>query len=106
MTDLTQYKIRDQRQPYANNHQWVYKFPNRYGASVVQGPYTYGGPQGLYELAVLEFKSDDPNKDDGDITYDTPITDDVIGHLSLSEVEELLQRIYDLPAPTNTQGDN
>jgi len=30
-----------------------YKFPNGYGASVVRGPYTYGGPEGLFELAVF-----------------------------------------------------
>lgn len=28
------------------------KFDNGYGASVVKGPHTYGGDQGLYELAV------------------------------------------------------
>ena len=27
--------------------QWVYRFPNGYGASVIRGPWSYGGPEGL-----------------------------------------------------------
>jgi hypothetical protein len=34
---------------------------------------------------------------DYSLTYDTPITDDVIGHLSQLEVDELLNRIEALP---------
>ena len=59
-------------------------FPNGYGASIVRGPHTYGGPAGLWELAVL--KGDD-------LTYDTPITTDVEGHLTEGDVEGLLTRI-------------
>lgn len=59
-------------------------FPNGYGASVIRGPYTYGGPEGLYELAVLQ---------DGKLCYSTPITEDVIGHLTEAQVMELLQQI-------------
>jgi len=75
------------------NRQWIYRFGNGYGASVVQGPYTYGGPMGLYELAVLVFDGDDH-----ELTYDTPVTDDVEGHLPLGEVADLLVRIAALPA--------
>lgn len=64
--------------------QWVWKFANGYGASVIQNQYSYGGSAGQFELAVLH---------NGDLTYDTPITDDVIGHLDWSEVEELVDRI-------------
>lgn len=60
-------------------------FPNGYGASVVRGPYTYGGPEGLYELAVLD--------QDGELTYDTHITDDVVGHLTEEGVLDLLHQI-------------
>jgi hypothetical protein len=63
-------------------------FPNGYGASIVQGPYSYGNEFGLYELAVLK---------DGVLCYDTPITSDVIGHLSPDAVTELLQQIERLP---------
>lgn len=61
------------------HRQWLYRFPNGYGASVVMGTYTYGGPDGLFELAVIRFES--PDSDKWDIDYGTPVTDDVIGWL-------------------------
>jgi hypothetical protein len=64
------------------------KFDNGYGASVVQGPHTYGGEDGLYELAVLD--------NNGDLTYDTPITSDVEGYLSETQVTDLLTKIQQL----------
>mgnify|MGYP003351550110 FL=1 len=71
--------------------QVVLKFPNNYGASLVQGPYTYGGKEGLYEIAVLSF-----DNETWQICYDTPITDDVIGYLTEKEVMDTLQQIFDL----------
>ena len=35
--------------------QKLYKFANGYGASVVKGEHTYGGDEGLWELAVIRF---------------------------------------------------
>ena len=63
-------------------------FDNGYGATVVQGPHTYGGADGLYELAVV-------GKDD-EICYDTPITGDVEGYLSEAQVTDLLIKIQQL----------
>lgn len=66
-----------------------FRFPNGYQASVVRGPATYGGRQGLWELAVM---------DGGDrLLYDTPITDDVVGWLAVEQVVDLLRRIEALP---------
>ena len=62
-------------------------FDNGYGASVVKSPYTYGGDKGLYELAVFK---------DGDICYDTPITDDVIGYLRPEDVTDVMAKIQQL----------
>lgn len=72
-----------------NSVQRKYKFPNGYGASVVKGEYTYGGNEGLWELAILD--------EGGHIDYSTPITDDVIGYLTENEVNELLNKIELLP---------
>lgn len=69
-------------------------FPNGYGASVVQGPASYGGPEGLYELAVLQGTS----RQDMALTYDTPITDDVLGRLTPEMVTEHLHQIEALDA--------
>lgn len=63
-------------------------FPNGYGASVIRTSFSYGREGGLYELAVLR------GNDDGyELAYDTPITDDVIGHLSTDSVSAILARI-------------
>jgi len=63
-------------------------FENGYGASVIRTEQSYGGSRGLYELAVLD--------NDGKLTYDTPITGDVLGFLSPKEVTNYLIQIQDL----------
>ena len=67
---------------------YVYQFENGYGASVVSHDGSYGGKQGLYEIAVLDSK--------GDLCYDTPITDDVVGYAGVTTVYETLDRIKSL----------
>jgi hypothetical protein len=37
------------------------------------------------------------DKKDAEITYDTPITDDVIGHLTETEVTDIMKQIQELP---------
>ena len=64
-------------------------FDNGYGVSVVRGPHSYGGQKGLYELAVLD--------SDGFITYETPITSDVIGFLKPEDVTKYMIQIQQLP---------
>ena len=70
----------------------VFKFPNNYGASVVQNDYSYGGKKGLWEIAVIYFI----DVDQWDIDYSTPITSDVLGYLTDEEVCETLERIKNL----------
>ena len=77
---------------YDNGVQHVYKFPNKFGASVIKTDYSYGGTKGLWELAVLDISIDNS----GEITYHTPITQDVIGHLAWKNVESILQEIKEL----------
>lgn len=72
--------------------QRVYRFPNGYGASVINHSFSYGNHLGLYELAVLKFNNDD----NFEICYDTNITDDVIGYLDEDKVQYFLKRIEDL----------
>jgi hypothetical protein len=68
-------------------------FDNGYGASVICNSMSYGGPEGLYELAVLNHN--------GHIIYDTPITNDVLGWLSPNQVSETMLKIQSLPKKEN-----
>lgn len=72
---------------YHNSEQWEFKFDNGYGASVITVSTVYCNEAQPYELAVLE---------QGELCYDTPIADDVIGYLTSDEVYDLLDRIEQL----------
>jgi hypothetical protein len=57
-------------------------FDNGFGVSVVQSPYSYGGPKGLYELAVFK---------DGNIHYDNSVAGgDVVGYLREEDVTDAM----------------
>lgn len=64
------------------------QFDNGYGVSVVSCTYSYGGKYGLYELAVLD--------KNGDLTYETPITSDVLGYLEPEQVTEIMEKVQSL----------
>ena len=83
-----------------NGTQRVFRFPNGRGASVVRHDYSYGSQEGLWELAVIEWDGKGDTAVNWEIDYDTPITDDVLGHLSLAQVNELLEEIMALPELT------
>ena len=63
-------------------------FENGYGVSVISHTYSYGGKEGLYEVAVLG--------KDGGLTYDTPVTNDVIGYLEPVEVTDIMKQVQEL----------
>lgn len=66
-----------------------YHFKNGYGASVVHNPYSYG-----LELAVLKHNNE---TEEWNLTYDTDITDDVVGYINgKEELEKLLANISQL----------
>lgn len=61
-------------------------FENGFGASVIRHKYSYGGKDGLYELAVLDT--------DGEIHYDNAVAEgDVHGYLNEEGVTNLLAHI-------------
>lgn len=68
---------------------WLkYDFDNGYTASVIRSDRSYGGLDGLWELAVLK----------GDkLCYDTPVTGDVLGYLTPPEVLFHLNQVKELP---------
>lgn len=72
---------------------YIYRFPNGFGASVIRHEGSYGFEEGLYELGVTEWFSDA----DWHLTYDTEITNDVLGYLTEEEVLQVLMCIKELP---------
>ena len=63
-------------------------FPNGYGVSVVTGSHAYSSEGRPYEVAIF---------DGNGLTYDTPITDDVIGHQTAEDVTDIMRRVQELP---------
>lgn len=64
-------------------------FDNGYSASIIQGKNTQSDAD-TYEVAVLD--------EDGHITYDTPVTSDVLGYQDKEEVMQTLGSISSLPS--------
>ena len=77
------YEIRPANFYHTECQRWLFSTHHGLEVSVVRGSTTYGGSQGLFELAILE---------DGRCCYTTPITSDVLGYLSEAEVLDILER--------------
>ena len=68
-------------------------FDNGFGASIVRFEGSYGYRRKLWEVAVLI-----GNEEKYDLCYDTEITDDVIGELTVGEVIKIANNISKLEA--------
>lgn len=79
------------RKPLFDGVQYLFRFPNNYGASIVKHLGSYGSSRDLWELAVIYFDGDE-----WDLAYDTEITGNVEGYLTDQDVIELLRRIQAL----------
>lgn len=86
MTHMAQKVVR----PCMNGIQTIYRFNNGYGASIVQHSFSYGT-----EMAIVRFYGSD--MDDFHISYDSGITDDVLGYLSPADIDHYLDLIERLP---------
>ena len=69
-------------------------FDNHYGVSIIKTPYSYGGKEGLYELAILVMK---PGDKYSELCYDTPITNDVMGYLTPEDITDIMKQVSELP---------
>lgn len=90
--------------------QRIYRFPNGFGASLVQIcrvstdkdegiPYTGVHPitdEFLWEVGIVQFNSADDL--DFTLTSETPIASEVIRYVTDSRAESILQKIKDLPS--------
>jgi hypothetical protein len=77
--------------PIGSGVQAIQFFPNGYGVSVVRFPGSYGYEHDLYEVAILKGTSENWS-----ITYDTPITSDVLGHRDERDVEIIMEEVETL----------
>lgn len=66
-------------------------FPNGYGVSVIQTMFSRTRDDSEFELAVLKGSSTN-----WCLTYDTPITDDVLGYLSAAQITHTMSQIQKL----------
>jgi len=89
---MDEFKVIDRVHPAGmGGTQKVYKFPNEYGASVIQFCGSYGYDDGKWELGVVKWDGGGYK-----LTYETPITDDVLGYLTWEDVEKHLAEIKSL----------
>lgn len=82
--------------PYSSGIMAREIFDNGYGVSVVRTENSYGGSEGLFEVAVVNAS--------GGLNYNTPITDDVIGELTEEEVSDVMRRVQELPGKPEEDG--
>lgn len=69
-------------------HKRVY-FENGWGVSVVSHRHSYGGKEGLFEVAVIDH--------DNNLRYDSGVTEDVIGWLDFADVCNIMVEVKELP---------
>jgi hypothetical protein len=67
-------------------------YQNGYGISIISNEFSYGGRDGLFEIAVLI-----GDEDNYELCYTTHIASDVIGYLSPEEVNGIIEEIKKLP---------
>jgi hypothetical protein len=77
--------------PVTSAEQALQFFPNGYGVSVVRFPGSYGYEEGLYEVAILK-----GTEESFELCYDTPITDDVLGHRDQTDIENIMEEVQAL----------
>jgi hypothetical protein len=68
--------------------QLIFRFDNNFGLSVVCHSFSYGRHDNKFEIAVIKFDSDNS----WDITYDTPLTGDVLGDQSKEDVFDIIEK--------------
>jgi hypothetical protein len=78
-----------------NGFSRIIQFENGYGFSIISNRFSYGGSQGLFEVALL--------CENGAIMYDKSIGfGDVVGHLDFDDVALLIKAVSALPPRDKT----
>lgn len=78
-----------------NGFSRIIQFENGYGFSIISHKFSYGGSEGLFEIALLD--------ENGVIMYDKSIGfGDVVGHLDFEDVSALIKAVRALPPRDKT----
>ena len=91
-------QFREFRTDEYKKRQAIYFFENGYGISIINiknrnGAFlSYTNTKTEYEIAVLQKRENGSSS----ITYETPITDNVIGYLKIEEVYKIMEEIEKL----------
>tara|TARA_R100000734_G_C3319146_1_gene114408 strand:- start:7907 stop:8227 length:321 start_codon:yes stop_codon:yes gene_type:complete len=80
-------------------------FSNHRGVSIISTEFSYGGREGLYEVAVIAWWEDKKGNKNWAIDYSTEITNDVIGNLTMEDVEKISKRVEKLSSRDNEEPD-
>lgn len=72
---------------YYGGDQWLFKFSNGYGASVIRHRGSYGFDQGLFEVGLIEW-----NNDEFELIYNDDFVD-VRGYQSNADINAVLTLI-------------
>lgn len=67
--------------------QAIMHFENGYGISVLKGDIFYSNGTDTYEVDILH---------NGELCYDTPITNDVIRYVTSEQITDIMKRIQEL----------
>ena len=91
-------QFREFRTDEYKKRQAIYFFENGYGISIINiknrnGAFlSYTNTKTEYEIAVLQKRENGSSS----ITYETPITDNVIGYLKIEEVYKIMEEVEKL----------
>lgn len=72
------------------DHREQVYFANGRGVSIIRNEFSYGGRNGMFEIAVLDAE--------GQLDYSTPVTEDVLGWQSVEQVLDVMKAVSELPA--------
>jgi hypothetical protein len=79
-----------------NGYYRTIQFDNGYGLSIISHGFSYGGSEGLFEIALLD--------EQGVIMYDKDMGfTDVVGHLDFEDVAAIIKGIRALPPRDKTK---
>lgn len=84
--------VTDKSDKFASRVRIVFK--NGYSLSVIRGEYTYGGSEGLFEIAPINLKG----KLDGSLLDEDDQGDDVLGHCTLDKVAHYAKKLALMPS--------